>query len=114
MDNYEKSKKILEKYGQEHILTYYEKMSEENKKKLLEQILTIDFDQINKLYEEIKSDQIKAEKVIEPIPYLDKATLSEEELKKYEELGQTAIKNGKLAVVTMAGGQRNKAWTPRS
>ena len=42
---------------------------------------------------------------IEPINYVDKSTLSNEELKKYDNLGAEVIRQGKYAVVTMAGGQ---------
>lgn len=42
---------------------------------------------------------------IEPIDYTDKSKLSKEEYEKYKAIGEKKIKEGKLAVVTMAGGQ---------
>ncbi len=42
---------------------------------------------------------------LEPIAHITKAELSAEELEKYTSLGENAIQSGKLAVVTMAGGQ---------
>ena len=104
-EKYDEAVTILKKYGQEHVLKNYEKLSEENKKKLLDQILSIDFMQIKQLYEEIKKQINFANDKIEPIDYVDKSALSAEELKKYNSLGETAIKKGKYAVVTMAGGQ---------
>jgi len=111
MTNYEKARAILKENNQEQVLSNYEKLSDENKEKLINQILEIDFKQINNLYKETKNPQIKKKDKIEPIPYIDKTKLSKEEITKYKQIGIQAIKQGKLAVVTMAGGQRNEAWT---
>lgn len=104
------AKDILKKYNQEHLLFHYENLSKEKKEYLLNQILNIDFELVNKLYEETKQE-IKFENVkIEPIKYVEKENLTEEEYKKYFEIGANEIKKRKLAVVTMAGRTRNKAW----
>ena len=99
------TKEILKKYGQEHLLSNYEKLSDEDKSRLLNDILTIDFGEISKLYEQTKH-KIEFENCkIEPIEHVDKAKLSNEEIQKYSEIGIEQIKKGKLAAVTMAGGQ---------
>ncbi len=104
-ESYNKAKKILEKYNQTHLLSQYEKLDNKKKEYLLNQIINIDFDQINKLYEQTKKE-IKAEvEKIEPISYIEKEKLTEEEKEKYFTIGEDEIKKGKLAVVTMAGGQ---------
>ena len=110
----EKAKDILKKYNQEHLLSQYEKLTEDKKEYLLNQIINIDFDQIKNLYEKTKQEiEIKEDK-IEPIKYIDKEKLTEEEKKKYYEIGANEIRLGKLAVVTMAGRTRNKTWTFRT
>ena len=101
----EEAKNILKKYNQEHLLFQYEKLSAEKKEYLLNQILRINFDLINKLYEETKKEIKFENDKIEPIKYVEKEKLTEEERKKYFELGADEIRKGKLAVVTMAGGQ---------
>ena len=104
MDNsLEEVKSILKKYNQEHILNRYEMLDERTQKKLIEQILSIDFELINSLYNDTKKSQVNDDK-IEPIEYLDKYKLNDK-YKYYENIGKQAIKNGKLAAVTMAGGQ---------
>ncbi len=103
--DYEKAKEIIEKYGQKHLLNGYDKLSDEKKKKLLKQILSIDFEQINELYKNIDKKIDDSENKIEPIEGLIKDELSPEEFKRYEEIGLKEIKEGKLAAVTMAGGQ---------
>ena len=101
----EKAKDILKRYNQEHLLSQYENLSDVKKEYLLNQILNINFELINKLYEETKQE-IKFENIkIEPIKYIEKEKLAKEERKKYFDIGANEIKNGKLAVVTMAGGQ---------
>ena len=104
-EKYQRALEILKKYNQEHLLNNYNNLSDDKKEKLLDQILTIDFDQITKLYEQTKIQVSFANDKIEPIDFVDKSALSEEELKQYNDLGDNAIKQGKYAVVTMAGGQ---------
>ena len=97
-------KEKLIKYGQEHLLNGYDKLDEKNKKILLTQIEDIDFDLIKSLYENTSKEAKKSEIEVEPIEYLDKYKLKDK-FKYYKELGEKEIKQGKLAAVTMAGGQ---------
>lgn len=106
MENkYNEAKKKLEQYNQRHLLSQYEKLNDEKKEYLLNQIINIDFEQVEKLYEQTKSEIKLGEDKIEPISYIEKDKLSNEEKEKYFKIGANEIKNGKLAVVTMAGGQ---------
>ena len=102
--NLEEVNSILKKYGQEHLLNHYDGLSEEKKKELLEQINNIDFELVNDLYNSTKQTKTKNDDKIEAIDYLDKFKLNDE-YKYYENIGKKAIKEGKLAAVTMAGGQ---------
>ena len=101
----EAAKAVLEKYGQEQLLANYENLSENDKDKLLDDILTIDFNQLEKLYEKRNFKQVYSEAEIEPISYVEKDKMAKEEKEKYDEIGTKIIKAGKLAAVTMAGGQ---------
>ena len=73
--------------------------------------ININFEQINKLYENTKKPIEKDEAKIEPITYIDKNNISDEERKHYKNLGIEEIKKGKLAAVTMAGGQGTRLRT---
>lgn len=97
-------KKTLKKYSQEHLLNGYENLSEEKQKKLLEQLKNIDYELINSLYNNTKKEAELSDFEISPIEYLDKEKLYDD-YKEYKEIGEKAIRNRKLAVVTMAGGQ---------
>lgn len=100
----EEAEAILKKYNQEHLLNGFENLDEKKQKKLLEQILNIDFELINSLYTNIKKEDLQNNDKIEPMDYLDKNKLYDD-YKYYENIGKHAIENGKLAAVTMAGGQ---------
>ena len=107
-NKYNEAKKKLEQYSQIHLLSQYEKLNDEKKEYLLNQIINIDFEQLNKLYEQTKKEIQLGEGKIEPIQYIEKEKLSKEEKEKYSKIGIEEIKKGKLAVVTMAGRTRNK------
>lgn len=112
MENkYEKAKKILKEANQEHLLRFYDNLDSENKEKLLNEILNINFKEINELFTNINKVTDLKENIIEPIPYIDKEKLAEDKRKYYEKIGFEEIKNGKLAVVTMAGGQGTRLRT---
>lgn len=96
---------ILKKYSQEHVLQYLPYLTQEEQDNLEKQILTIDFEQLQKLYESTKQSHHIEEKIIEHMPYTDKAKLSEERRKQLEEVGRKVISSGKYAIITMAGGQ---------
>lgn len=100
----EEAEAILKKYGQEHLLNGFDKLDESHKEKLLDEIENIDFNLIQNLYESTNKKNKKEEDKIEPMEYLDKYKLNEK-YKYYENIGKKAIKEGKLAAVTMAGGQ---------
>ncbi len=104
--NLEEAKIKLKQANQEHLLRFYNDIPDEKKEILLKQIEDLDFVQINNLYNQIKNDEGKAKNVkIEPIEYVDKSKLSDEEKKEYENKGKNVLASGSLAAVTMAGGQ---------
>lgn len=94
----------LKKYGQEHLLNHYDTLDDKKKEELLKEIQEIDFELVNELYNNTKEKKINNSDKITPISYLDKFKLNDK-YKYYEAIGKKAIKEGKLAAVTMAGGQ---------
>ncbi len=68
----------------------------------------IDFDKLAECISQIdKKDDFKDEK-IENVNCTDPSKMSKEDIEKLELIAKNIISNGKYAVVTMAGGQRNK------
>lgn len=105
MDNkFNKAKEIVDRYNQQHILKFYENLDDKKREELLNQILEIDFDLINKLYKNINVVK-NSQDEITPISYVDRLKLTDDEVKQYKNSGKKVIEDNKYAVVTMAGGQ---------
>lgn len=102
--NIEEIRHTLKKYNQEHLLNFYDNLDEQKQIKLIDQIENIDFELIKSLYDKTKDGIKNDEADIEPIDFIDKYKLNED-YKYFEQIGEKAIRAGKLAVVTMAGGQ---------
>lgn len=90
----------LNKIGQLHIA---KRLKDNNQ--LEEQVKRIDFEQIMKLYEGTKKSNDIEQKKFEGIGYVEKDKLSRKEYEELSDIGEEVIKNGRYAVVTMAGGQ---------
>lgn len=105
MDKTQDIVNMLKMYNQEHIINLLNKLDEQKKWELIDQISKIDFHQIMELYDNTKKEVEIKENKIEAINYLDKEKLTDEQKAEFEKLGEDAIKRGEYAVVTMAGGQ---------
>lgn len=98
--NYNEALEKLKEYGQEHVLKYFEELSKEEQAELLNQIEATDFSIIKMC----KNKEEAAKKgIISPLGAMQ---LSEIATKKdeYYNAGITAIKNGKVGAVLLAGG----------
>ena len=112
MDKVQDTIDILKMYNQEHIIKLIEKLDEDKKQGLIEQISKIDFHQLKELYDNTKKEIEIKENKIEPLPYLDKKKLSEEQKGEFQRLGEAILEKGEYAVVTMAGGQGTRLGHP--
>lgn len=104
-NKYEEAKEILEKYNQSHIISWMEKVTEEDKDKIINQVLKFNFDELNSLYEITKKEAEIEKSKIEHIKYTDINKLDDEQFKNIKSIGEDIIKKDKYAVITMAGGQ---------
>lgn len=103
--NYEEAVQLLKKHNQEQLLNFYNELNENQKEDLLNQISNIDFELMQSLFENLFVKTLE-EKYIDPIENaVIKANMNKEDKAKYEEIGTNAIKNGELAICSMAGGQ---------
>lgn len=98
--NFEAASALLEKYGQQHMLHYYEKLSDTQKETLLTAIENIDFS----VFKTLNTAEKKPLGEVTPID-----ALSLKEIKKqrsrYIQTGNAAIREGRVGVVLLAGGQ---------
>lgn len=98
--NYSEAKDLLLRYGQAHLLEYYDELDDDKRRNLLKDIASIDFTVLEGLTHGDK----------QPLGELSPAdALSLDEIKRgaaeFEKEGVKAIKEGKVACVLLAGGQ---------
>lgn len=98
--NYNEAFEKLSKYGQEHVLKYYEELDESKKKELLAQIEATDFS-VTSLCGEGSKEVAKG--TISPLAAMQLSEI-EEHKDEFKELGIDAIKQGKVGAVLLAGG----------
>lgn len=98
MSKIEEAIEILNRYEQEHIKVKNDELAN--------QILNIDFEQIQELYEHVnkRADSADIEE-IEPVRAINPDKIDKDELDEYIKLGENAVKTGKFAIAIMAGGQ---------
>ncbi len=97
--NYEEAYQLLKKYRQEHVLNYYQELSAQEQKMLLDQIASTDFDVIQLI--EQKNSISKG--VISPLAAMQLDEI-EAHKKEFRQIGVKAIENGKVGAVLLAGG----------
>lgn len=96
---------VLKKYNQEHLLNFWSELNEDQKQSLQNQLNSIDFAKVDKLYKSLKTISIPQGEIVEPLDYFIKNEFSAKERRNLENQGTAMLKSGQYAVVTMAGGQ---------
>lgn len=98
--NYEAASALLEKYGQQHVLHYYEKLSDTQKATLLSSIEKIDF----AAFKTVNLEECKQIGEVTPIEALSLKELKKQRAR-FSQTGIAAIREGRVGVVLLAGGQ---------
>lgn len=94
------------KYHQEHILHFWDELSEQEQKHLLEIAGAINFRKIQKYYKFAKTENKPINfSLLEPSDYVKQ---NDERREKFYQLGSEALKSGKVAFLTVAGGQASR------
>jgi UDP-N-acetylglucosamine/UDP-N-acetylgalactosamine diphosphorylase len=110
LKNYKNIEKILQKYNQEQLLTFWDELDLQQQKHLLSQIEELDFAKIeNWITNFIKNPPSAAiNTAFEPVPCYKAEPQNAEQKKKYAKavkLGKKLINQGKVAAFVVAGGQ---------
>jgi len=98
--NYTDSEKILEKYNQKHLLNWWGDIDNNQQQSLYNQIKSIDWSFIEYLNKEVSSE----DSIIEPIDALSLQQIQQNK-ELYNSIGIDTIKDGKLCLLLLAGGQ---------
>lgn len=102
----ERAKEIVEKYNQGHLLNFYPSLNEAEKNTLIDEILAINFELIESTYKDLKKE--KANEInneFKPLIAKRLDMYSDEEKTNFYNIGMNALKEGKVAVFLVAGGQ---------
>ena len=107
--NIDKIKNKLQNYNQEHVLKWLEQLSDIQRRELLQDIESIDFELMEKLVTQyldrektpVLFDSIKSPEIIK-IPRTEHEILHQREARK---IGEQCIRDGKTACFVVAGGQ---------
>ena len=100
---------ITEKYGQQQLLECWNDLSPEEQKKLSDDIANIDFELMGQLYKNAGTSPVVTEDInLAPMPCADATSMSHEEKDRLCRKGMSVLLKGKMAALTMAGGQGSR------
>ena len=75
---YKEVKELLKKYDQEHLLHFYNELSETEKESLIKKLSKIDYENVQEIYKNI--NKLDEEVEYSPIKVTDKQRLTKEEI----------------------------------
>ena len=109
--NYGEALEKLKKYGQEHVLAWYDTLSEGEKQSLLREIEETDLEPLRGFRAALEPKG--AEEKIEPLAAMELPEI-EANRERFTALGLEAIRGRKLAAVLLAGGQGTRLGVDKS
>jgi UDP-N-acetylglucosamine pyrophosphorylase len=100
----------LKKYKQEHVLKFIDNLNSTQSIQLLQQLEQIDFDELDKLIKEyvMQEPEVKIPADLEPAPFFPLKAKDAQQEKLYAKAkieGENLLQGGKVAALTVAGGQ---------
>jgi UDP-N-acetylglucosamine/UDP-N-acetylgalactosamine diphosphorylase len=95
----------LKKTGQEHVLAWWEHLSDIERRELIDQLRGIQFEHLGQLYNQRDwAVSLPSADEIEPVPVIQLTDESQEARK----VGENALRRGEVAVLVVAGGQGSR------
>jgi UDP-N-acetylglucosamine/UDP-N-acetylgalactosamine diphosphorylase len=95
--------------GQEHVFRFWNDLPEDGRRRLLEQLAEIDFEELSHLVAEHITNRrpLELPPGLEPAPFIPLPSTPEERLRRrqMQRLGEELLAAGKVAAFTVAGGQ---------
>ena len=110
MPNIETIRRMLADCGQEHLLRFYDQLSETQQAGLIKQIESIDFERMGEWIDQyvLRKPEVEVPEDIEPVETLPARPRDEGERRRYADarrLGAELVAAGKVAAFVVAGGQ---------
>ena len=103
----------LEAQGQEHLLSFHDRLPPPEQVALLEELEAIDFDQVAAMIGRLRrAPEAAVPKDLEPAPYYPYELGDPEQARKFRWRGKDLMRAGKVAVFCVAGGQGTRlGWS---
>ncbi len=98
-------REITARHGQEHVLRFWDELSENQRRTLAEQIASMDWTALEKMKSVLKNKAAAPTDAIAPAPVENP---SESETTTARNEGETAIRKGQVGVILVAGGQGSR------
>jgi hypothetical protein len=117
--SYEKLFEQAQKHNQGHLFGFWDKLDETQRNGLLMQIAELDFDRLDGMIQKnvISAEPFPMPKKIEPAFFYPAEPRSDKQRNEYQrawEVGENALRAGKVCAFTVAGGAGNAADLPGS
>jgi len=107
-ERYQNTRARLAAHGQEHLLTFYDELDDQQKTRLLDQIDEIDLEQVDRLIETHVKDKplFELPANLDPAPFypMDPPAELEDKYTRARQTGDQLIREGKVAAFVVAGG----------
>jgi UDP-N-acetylglucosamine/UDP-N-acetylgalactosamine diphosphorylase len=107
MTSYDKTLEYCNTHGQGHVLQFFNELSPSQKEQLLAQINSMDLARINSIFKTSTGPKPTSFK-LDPLPPASFDSLigvTQAKVDKWREIGLKAIREGKVGVILLAGGQ---------
>ena len=89
--------------GQEHVLRWWDRLNDDERQELLDQIQSLDLDQLKRLYaERARAYTPPSWDAIRPVPVVP---ADSPDNPRYRRIGEEALRRGEVAALVVAGGQ---------
>ncbi|MBO0992828.1 UDPGP type 1 family protein [Bacillus sp. SD088] len=105
MDKYKLLKERLTRYQQEHLLSFFHELKLDEQEALLQQIEGVDLNEVEEASRQLTSPRAEHQPKIMPIGYEAMVHFPPLKRERLEERGLNRIRQGKVAVLLLAGGQ---------
>lgn len=112
-------RKHLEKYGQEHLIKFWDELDDDQRQQLKHEIDELNFSELQSFFERVSANESanteKLDDKLQPIEesqFLSIRRTSSELIKQYETEGLKQIGEGHVGVLLMAGGQGTRLGFP--
>ncbi|RWS29385.1 UDP-N-acetylhexosamine pyrophosphorylase-like isoform X2 [Leptotrombidium deliense] len=111
--DYEQLHAYLKQYKQEHLLSFWHQLNDEQRASLYEDLQSIDFDSVTRIFEQCMNPEFGGnscaidDHLLEPLTddiHEGVTKTTAEQLKSYKQLGLKAISEGRVAALLLAGG----------